>query len=137
MAEETWKTDENAKTPGGTVYHQVAPAGVAAEVTAENPPETTAALGRWLAEKLGTHSEGRERVATLSGISLGDLTSLMEGHPLFRLDTDHVQRIATALVEARIIAQADEVWNAIGSDAGSSEYLLPPMQVVQAMSDNS
>ena len=137
MAEETWKTDENAKTPVGTVYHQVAPAGVASEVTSENPPERAAALGQWLTEKLGTHSEDRERVATLSGISLGDLTSLMEGHPLFQLDTDHVQRIATALVEARIIVQADEVWNAIGSDAGASDYLLPPTQVVQAMSDNA
>ena len=137
MAEETWKMDESAKMPGGTVYKQVAPAGVASEVTAENPPETAAALGRWLTELLGANSETRERIATLSGISLSDLTSLMEGNPLFRLDTDHVQRIATALVEARIIAQADEVWNAISSEVGASDYVLPPMQVVQAMSDNS
>ena len=60
----------------------------------------------------------------------------MDGHPLFRLDTDHVQRIATALVEAQVIPQADEVWKAIAPEAGSSDYIVPPAQVVRAMSDN-
>ena len=138
MAEETWKADEQAKTAAGTVYHQLAPAGVAAEVTAADPAGAEpAALGRWLTEKLGANSETRERIATLSGLSLSEMTSLMDGHPLFRLNTDHVQRIATALVEERVITQADEVWNAIGSEADASEYLLPPTQVVQALSDNS
>ncbi len=139
MAEETPKTDETSKIPGGSVYHQVAPAGLAAEVTAEDPvmPEAVAALGRWLTEKLGASPDARKRVATLSGLAVSDLASLMDGHPPFRMDTDHVQRIATALVEAQIIPQADEVWNAIGAPSGSSDYILPPVQVVRAMSDNS
>lgn len=138
MAEETLKTEETSKTPGGTVYEQIAPAGLAAEVTADNPvaAKTVTSLGRWLTEKLAASPAARERVATLSGLSVSDLTALMDGHPLFRLDTDHVQRIATALVETQVISQADEVWNAIASDAGASDYILPPAQVVQAMSGN-
>jgi hypothetical protein len=138
MADETLKAEETSKTPGGTVYHQVAPAGVAAEVTADDPVAAgaVAALGRWLTEKLAASPAARERVATLSGLSATDLTALMDGHPLFRLDTDHVQRIATALVEAQVIPQADEVWEAMGSEAGPSEYIVPPTQVVRAMSGN-
>jgi len=131
--------EEDLKTPAGTVYRQVAPAGVAAEVTADDPvaAETVTALGRWLTEKLAGSPAAREHVATLSGLAVSDLAALMDGHPLFRLDTDHVQRIATALVEAQVIPQADEVWKAIGSEAGASDYILPPGQVVRAMSGNS
>ncbi len=138
MTEETWKTEKTSETPGGTVYHQVAPAGLAAEVTADSPvaAEAVTALGRWLTEKLATGPAVRDRVATLSGLSATDLTALMDGHPLFRVDTDHVQRIATALVEAQVIPHADEVWNAMGSESGSSDYIIPPTQVVRAMSDN-
>lgn len=133
MAEETWKT------PGETVYKQVASAGLAAEVTGSDPvaPETITSLGRWLTEKLAGNAEAQDRVATLSGLSMSDLTALMDGHPLFPLDTDHVQRIATALVEAQVISEATEVWNAISAPAASSDYILPPGQVVQAMSGNS
>ena len=135
MAEETWKT------PGETVYKQVAPAGLAAEVTGSDPvaPETITALGRWLTEKLAGNAEVRDRVATLSGLSVSDLAALMGGHPLFPLDTDHVQRITTALVEAQVIPEATEVWQAIStsSDSESSDYILPPTQVVRAMSGNS
>lgn len=139
MAEETWKTEELAKTPAGTVYKQVAPAGVAAEVTADEPvvSETVRALGQWLTEKLGADPAVRERVATLSGLSVSDLTALIDGHPPFRLDTDHMQRLATALVEAQIIAHGDEIWKAVGAGAPASDYLLPPPQVVQAMSGNT
>ena len=137
MAEDTWKTDEHSATPGGTVYKQVAPAGLAVELTADSPVAagTPPALGRWLTEKLGADDALRDRVATLSGLSVSDLTSLMEGHPLFRLDTDHIQRIATALVEAQVIRQAEEVWAALGAGAEASDYIVPPAQIVQAMSD--
>jgi len=139
MAEETWKTEKTSDTPGGTVYHQVAPAGLAAEVTADDPVAAgaVAALGHWLTEKLAASPAARERVATLSGLAVSDLTALMEGHPLFRLDTDHVQRIATALVEAQVIPQADEVWKAMGTASGSSDYIVAPAQVVRTMSGNS
>lgn len=138
MAEETWKAETTPEAPGGTVYKQIAPAGVASEVTADRPvaAEAAAALGRWLTEKLAAGPAVRDRVAALSGLAVSDLTALMDGHPLFRLDTDHVQRIATALVEAQVIPQADEVWQAMGSEAGSSDYIMPPAQVVRAMSDN-
>ena len=136
MAEETWKAEDTAKTPAGTVYRQIAPAGLASEVTADNPAAsgTAAALGHWLTETLGADLAVQDRVATLRGLSVSDLTALMEGHPLFPLDTDHIQRIATALVEAQVISQAEEVWQAIAP--ASSDYILPPAQVVQAMSDN-
>ncbi len=141
MAEETHKTEAISEVPGGAVYHQVAPAGVAAEVTAADPVAAgaVAALGRWLTGKLASDPAVRDRVATLSGLSATDLASLMEGHPLFRLDTDHVQRVATALVEAQVIPQADAVWEAMGAEAGpsdSTDYIVPPAQVVRAMSDN-
>lgn len=131
--------EDASNTTTGAVYRQIAPAGLAAEVTAGDSvaAETVTALGRWLTEKLAASPAARERVATLSGLAGSDLTALMDGHPQFRLDTDHVQRIATALVEAQVIPQADEVWQAIGSGAGASDYILPPGQVVQAMSDNS
>ena len=134
MAEETHDNVQNLKVTGDDVYKQVAPSGLASEITADNPvaPETVAALGRWLAQTLP--AEARERVATLSGISQGDLASLLEGHPLFRLDTDHLQRLATALVEAQVIPHADALWQAIGFEADSSDYLVPPTQIVQAMS---
>jgi hypothetical protein len=138
MAEELPKTNENAEMPGSAVYRQVAPAGLAAEVTAEDPAAggTAAALGRFLTETLAGDPESRERVAALSGLAVSDLASLMDGHPLFPLDTDHVQRIATALVEAQVIPHADVVWKAI-PPSSSADYILPPAQVVQAMSGNS
>ncbi len=138
MAEETQKI-EDLKVTSGEVYKQVAPAGLAAEITADNAvaPETVTALGHWLTDKLTANPTAQERVATLSGISGSDLASLMDGHPLFRLDTDHVQRIATALVEAQVIPHAEEVWNAMAADSGASDYLVPPTQVVQAMSGNA
>jgi hypothetical protein len=138
MAEDSWKTDTQRATPPGTVYKQVAPAGLASEVTADDPvtPETISALGRWLAEKLAGTPGSKERIAALSGLSVSELDSLINGHPLFPLDTDHVQRLATALVEAQIIPHAEEVWNAIGDGAASSDYLVPPAEIVRAMSDN-
>lgn len=132
MAEETWKTEKAAERPGEAVYKQVAPAGVATEVTSQNSDDASGALGRWLSEKLAGNAEARERVATLSGFSVTDLTALMEGHSPFPLDTDHVQRLATALTEAQVVAHADEVWQALGS--GSTDYVLPPSQVVSSMS---
>lgn len=137
MAEELGKTEKKG-LPDDTVYRQIAPAGVASEVTADNPvaAQTVAALGRFLTEKLGADPALRERVAALSGLSLTDLASLMAGHPLFPLNTDHLQRIATALTETQVIGQTDEVWTALGSNAEASDYILPPTQVVQAMSDN-
>ena len=139
MAEETGKTEEQAKMPGGEVYKQVAPAGLAAEVTANDPvaPETVTALSRWLTETLAGSAALRDRIAALSGLAVSDLTSLMDGHPLFRLDTDHIQRIATALVEAQVISHTDEVWKAIGTETGSSDYIVPPAQILRAMSGNT
>lgn len=137
MAEET--STEDLNTPGEQVYKQVGPSGLAAEVTADDPvkPETITALGRWLTEKLAANPAARDHVASLSGLSLADLAGLMDGHPLFPLDTDHLQRIATALVEAQVIPHAEEVWKAIGSEADTSDYVLPPAQVLRAMSSSS
>lgn len=131
--------EETSKTPAGTVYKQVAPAGLAAEVTADNPVtvETVTALGRWLTDKLAASPAIRDRVATLSGLSVSDLTALMNGHPLFRLDTDHVQRIATALVMVQVIPHADDVWKAIAAAPAVSDSIVPPAQVVRTMSNNS
>ena len=136
MAEETSTEDSN--TPGEQVHKQVAPSGLAAEATADHSvkPETISALGRWLTEHLAADPAAQDQVATLSGLSLTDLTSLMSGHPLFPLDTDHIQRIATALVEAQIVPHAEEVWKATGSEAGMSDYILPPAQVLRVMSDH-
>lgn len=136
MPEQTDKI-QDLKVAGDDVYKQVAPSGLAAEVDAEKPisPETVTALGNWLATTLGSSPETRERVAVLSGIPVSDLTSLIDGHPLFRLDTDHIQKIATALVEAQIIPHGDEVWKAIASDTDASDYIVPPTQILQAMSN--
>lgn len=116
-------------------YKQVAPAGIAPEVTSGTGAsrETILAFGQWLGLKLSTGEGSRERVATLSGLSINDLTALVEGRPMFPLDTDHIQRLSTALIETGLVTQASDVWEAAG--LGASDYIIAPGQIVRSMNE--
>jgi len=143
MADEQPKADNSH-----ALYHQVNPSGLASELSAGQTvtPEQTAAFGQWLHGRLhgGTEEDERARrqqVASLSGISAFDLGRLMEGQPMIPLDPDHVQRLATALVEMRVISEPGEVWAAAGLEAvegdEDSDYLVPPSRIAGAMSGNT
>lgn len=129
--------EQTPGTPKDTSYKPPAPAGVASELTGDEPMplDSVAAFGRWLTEKLGGSDTARAEVARQSGLPLPELASLMAGQRDYPWNKDHVQRIAAALVELRIVPHSDEVWRAAGF--GSSDYLVPPQRVVQAMSQNA
>lgn len=123
--------------PPSMMYKQVLPAGVAPEVsTGEYADQaTTASFGPWLGALLNAAPNARERVAALSGIAPADFGQLLEGKPPFLLDTDHVQRIASALTELHLIANPADVWKAAGFD--DTEYIVAPENVLRALSGNA
>ncbi len=128
-------TDETQGTTTPAHYKQVLPAGLAPEVTAGSGATvaTTAAFGRWLRGQL-TADGSREQVAGLSGMEPWDFSQMLDGHSQFSLDADHVQRIATALLELGLVTNPALVWEAAGYD--QTDYIVPPAQVVQSMSGN-
>lgn len=137
MADEQRKADA---TYSG--YRQVAPAGVAPEVTAGAAisPEASIAFGRWLAERLRADSSDmerahRQRLASLSGFDSTDLSRLLAGQAGVPLDPDGLQRLAVALVEMQLVQHSGEVWEAAGIPS-QSDYIIPPGQVVRAVSGN-
>lgn len=125
------------------VYKQVASAGVAPELSAGTilPAGDATAFGQWLAGLMENSSQTTQdagqkaRAASLSGLSPAQWESLLAGQPLFALDADHVQRIASALVELGLVAHPDAVWQAAGVST-QSDYLVPPGQIVRAVSGN-
>lgn len=130
------------------LYRSVHASGLGPELSAGRTVsiETTAAFGQWLHAQLGGGTEEeqrakRQQIGALSGISGFDLGRLMEGEPVFPLDSNHVQRLATALLEMRLIANPNEVWAAAGWEgadaAGASDYIVPPSQIVRSMSGNA
>ena len=125
---------EETPDPSSAVYKPAAPAGLASEITAglALPAGAADAFGGWLKEKLASGSDVREGVVAHSGLAAAELSSLAAGQSDTPLNRDHIQRIASALVEMGLISHADEAWNAAG--LGSSDYLVPPGQIVQAMS---
>lgn len=128
-----------------SVYRQVNPSGLASEVSAGRAasPATTAAFGQWLGERLGGGTEEEQRarrqhLGTLSGIGAFDLGRLIEGQVTFPFDADHIQRLATALLEMGAVAAPKDVWAAAGWDTvgtaeASSDYIVPPSQIVGSM----
>lgn len=141
--------DEQAKAESShTLYRQVNPAGIAPEVSAGRTVSqgATAAFGQWLHDLLGGGTEEEQRarrqhVASLSGLSAFDLGRLMEGQPVFPLDSDHIQRIASTLLEMRLITEPNAVWAAAGwggaGEDDASDYIVPPSQIVRTMSGST
>ena len=128
MAEESRNTDKNAH------YKMVQPSGLAAEVASGEAGRlgNARSFGSWLKEKLESADADRNEVALLSGVTPNDLDWLFKGQALFPLDSDHLQRFATALLELHIVDAPDQVWQAAGFDA--SDYITPPSEVVRSMS---
>ncbi len=130
------------------LYREVHASGLAPEISSGRTVsmETTAAFGQWLHAQLGAGTDEeqrarRQQLGALSGISGFDLGRLMDGEPVFPLDSDHVQRLATALLEMRVITEPNEVWIAAGWDGAgteaASDYIVPPSQIVRSMSGNT
>lgn len=143
MANEQSKADASHD-----LYRTVHPSGLAPEVTVGRTVsmETTAAFGQWLHAQLGGGTEEeqrarRQQIGALSGISGFDLGRLMQGEPVFPLDSNHIQRIATALLEMRLISEPSEVWAAAGWEGAdatdASDYIVPPSQILRSMSGNA
>jgi hypothetical protein len=122
--------------PPSVIYKQVLPAGIAPEVSTENYADrpTTAAFGPWLTQHMNAVPNARERVAALSGIPPGDFDQLLDGKPPFLLDTDHVQRLASALTELHLISNPADVWKAAGFE--DTEYIIAPEKVLRALSQH-
>ena len=127
-------SDNTPGIAGATDERQSAPAGIATEITAMAalPAASVADFGHWLAGKVGSDPEVRGRLAMHSGLPAADLLTLLTGQRGGALNRDQVQRIASALVEMQIIPHADEAWNAVG--LGGCDTIIPPLQIVQAMS---
>ncbi len=131
-----------------TLYREVHASGLGPELSTARPVSqaSTAAFGQWLHAQLGGGTEEelrgkRQQLGALSGISGFDLGRLMQGEPVFPLDSDHIQRLATALLEMRLISEPNEIWAAAGwnetGGEGTSDYIVPPSQVVRSMSGNT
>jgi len=129
--------EEIPELPANMLYKQAAQAGIATEITIEEPmtAEMVVAFGGWLKEKLTATPEVRDRVALQSGLPVSEISSLIGGQSNYQMNRNHVQRIASALVELGIISHADEAWKVAGLD--SSDYIITPLQVVQTMSRNA
>ena len=131
-----------------TLYREVHPSGLAPEISAGHTTgqASGAAFGQWLRERLGGGTEEeqrarRQKLGSLVGISGFDLGRVMDGEPVFPLDSDHVQRLATGLLEMNLITDPKDAWTAAGWDAeetsDDSDYIVPPSQIVRSMRGNT
>ncbi len=126
--------EEEQNVAEGVHDKLVLPSGLAAEVASstarqQGDPATFAA---WLRDRLGAASVPPDRLAALSGVAPADMARLLDGQPAFPLDVDHLQRLATALIELHVVTNPAQAWEAAGF--ADSEYIVPPVLIVQTMS---
>lgn len=131
-----------------TLYREVHPSGLAPEISAGHTTSqaSSATFGQWLRECLGGGTEEdqrarRQKLGSLVGINGFDLGRVMDGEPVFPLDSDHVQRVATGLLEMGLITDPKDAWAAAGWDGAdtteASDYIVPPSQIVRSMRGNT